>query len=174
MTSCVQGHQFELQLPRWAGQATCCGGYLCACGKLYIYRGQVGGHTVRTPGRPHAFISSAPSKSHEHSQLSISHACSLAVPDAIKQSINHYTISPALTPKPSTPHHHHYATLNSGISPISCFSSLPTLYATLHLSLIASTFFVLSPECHTLIDCVTPRLCLGARLLPDCGFSSSS
>ncbi len=72
------------------------------------------------------------------------------------------------------PHPHHYATLNSGISPISCFNSPPTLYATLHLSLIASTFFVLSPECHTLIDCVTPRLCLGASDLPDCGFSSSS
>ena len=68
----------------------------------------------------------------------------------------------------------HYATLNSGISPISCLASPPALYDTRHLSLADSTFLSLLPACHTLINCVTPRLCFGSSVLPVCGFSCSS
>lgn len=59
-----------------------------------------------------------------------------------------------------------YATLNSGISPISAFASAPTLYDTLHLSFTLSTFLVLSAVYHTLTDWVMPRLCLGERVRP--------
>jgi hypothetical protein len=68
----------------------------------------------------------------------------------------------------------HYATLNSGTSPISCLASPPALYDTRHLSLADSTFLSLLPACHTLINCVTPRLCFGSSVLPVCGFSCSS
>lgn len=65
----------------------------------------------------------------------------------------------------------HHARAKSAISPISVFSSAPTLYATLHLSLMDSTFLVLSPACQTSIDCVIPRLCFGSNDRPVWGLS---
>lgn len=71
---------------------------------------------------------------------------------------------------PKEPRGHH-ARPNSAISPISVFSSAPTLYATLHLSLMDSTFLLLSPACQTSIDCVIPRLCFASNDRPVWGFS---
>jgi hypothetical protein len=48
------------------------------------------------------------------------------------------------------------------------------LYDTRHLSLIASTFFSLFPACHTRISCLTPRLCFGSSVRPDCGSNCNS
>src|SRR5437667_10092396 len=67
-----------------------------------------------------------------------------------------------------------HAILNSWISPISLFRSPPTLYDTFHRSLIDSTFVSLLSECQMSIDWVTPRLCFGSNVLPDCGLSRLS